>query len=167
MTKMESEVLLNTKFIGNKTITPSHKTQYNTRTGTMLLDRLRLGNDESDDFISEVIKEFLIDQKQNVQKVKVYNRINKNGKNMKLARVIFAQQTVPGFMKVSNKNICIGEELPTPMICKYCLKFGHMFKQCANNMKRRFKCGSVDHSQEECNTLIWFHCTESRQALSK
>ena len=107
------------------------------------------------------------DQKQNVQKVEVYDKINRNGKKMKLARVVFAQQTVPGFMKVGNKKISIREELPTPMFCKYCLKFGHAFKRCANDIKRCFKCGSVDHSQEECrNTLGCFHCKESHHALS-
>ena len=38
MTKMDSEVLLNTKFMGDKAVTPSDKTHYNIRTGTMLLD---------------------------------------------------------------------------------------------------------------------------------
>ena len=114
----------------------------------MFLDRLRLGKDESDDFISEAMNEILIDQKQTVQKVEVYDKINKNGKNMKLARVVFSQQTVPGFMKVGNKKRCIREELPTPVICKFCRKFGHTFKCCTNNIKRCFKCRSVDHSQE-------------------
>ena len=133
----------------------------------MLLDILRLTNDESDDFISEAIKEIWMDQKQNVQKDEIYGRINKNGKNMKLARVIFRQQIVPDFMKIGNKKISIREELPAPMICKYCLKFGHTFKRCANNIERCLKCGSVDHLHEECNTLICFQCKESHQPLSK
>ena len=35
ITKTESEVFLNTKFIGNETVTPSDKTHCNIRTGTM------------------------------------------------------------------------------------------------------------------------------------
>ena len=147
MTQLESEILLNTTVIGDKPVTLSDKTHYNTRSGTMLLDRLRLDKDESDNFISEAIKEILMDQKQNVQKVEVFDKTNKNGKIMKLARVIFAQQTIPSFMKVGNKKISIREEFPTPVVCntKYCLKFGHTSKQCTNNIRRCFKCGSEDH----------------------
>ena len=36
MTKVESEILLNTKNIGNKDVTTSDKTCYNTNTRTML-----------------------------------------------------------------------------------------------------------------------------------
>ena len=135
MTKIESEVLLDTKFFGNKTVTPSDKTQYTVRTGTMLIERLRLGNDENDGFISEAIKEILIDQKQNVQNIEVYDKINRNRINMKLARVVFAQKTVPGFMKVGYKKISIWQGLPTPMICKYCQKYGYTFKQYTHNIK--------------------------------
>ena len=107
--------------------------------------RLRLGKDGSDDFGSEVIKEILTDQKQNVQKVKVYEKINEDEEIMKMSRD-FGQQTVSSFLKIHVKKISIRKELPKPEICNHCLKFGHLFKWCASNIKSRLKCGSVDHS---------------------
>ena len=81
----QSKLLLETKKLGNKVVTPSSNNQYNKRTGTMLLDRLRLGADESDHFIADAIKEVLFDQLQNVSEVQIFERSFKTQKSLKMA----------------------------------------------------------------------------------
>jgi len=60
----QSKVLLRTKAIGSREVFATDRTQFNTRSGTMILDRLRLDEYESEEFICNAIKEILSGQKQ-------------------------------------------------------------------------------------------------------
>ena len=102
----ESMKLLKTTKLGTHHVNASDEAQYNTRTGTMLLDRLRIEND-SNESVCETLKEILEDQKHNIRSVTVYERSSvKTGRNIKIAKITFAQQTLPTFMSIGNKKNC-------------------------------------------------------------
>ena len=57
----------------------------------------------------------------------------------------FKRQTMPTYyMKVGNRKISIQES------CQDCLEFERTENKCTNNYTRCFRCGSLDHSTEEC-----------------
>lgn len=168
-TEAQSKLLLETTKLGNKNVVATDINQYNHKTGTMLLDRLRLGVDESDTFIAEAIKEILTDQKQLVSSVQIFERKSfKTKQIMKVARIVFNQQTIPTYMKMGNKRITIQEEIPRPMQCKGCLRFGHTKKRCRCDYVRCNKCGSKEHLNEECTeTECCVNCSGTHQAFAR
>ena len=166
-TESQSNLLLTIRKIGNKEFIPTDKTQYNCRSGTMLLDRLRLGKDESNYFIAEGIKEILTDQHHKVNDVQIYEKTSfRTTENIKIARIVFGQQTIPSFMKVGNKKIQIREELPRPFHCRKCLKFGHTKKYCKDETALCYTCGQQYHGESCDKPLSCFNCGDTHHAFS-
>ena len=166
----QSELLLSTNKLCSKEVSPKVEEKFNTRVGTMLLDRLGIG-DESNEVLCKCIKEILMSQNHNVSHVYIYERWSSRIKrNIKIAKVTFNQQSIPKFMKVGVKRISIQEELPKPMQCKICLKFGHTSNRCINKSNpeynRCFKCGTQKHD-DDCDLTACFNCGGPHHAFSR
>ena len=166
-TEAQSKLLLQTSKIGNEEFMPTDKTHYNTRSATMLLDKLRLGKEETDGFIADAIKEILTDQHHKVNDVQIYEKLSfKSKQKIKLARITFGQQTIPFFMKIGNKKIYMKEEIPKPFHCRKCLRFGHTKKYCKEEVALCYRCGQHEHTEECMEPLSCFNCRESHHAFS-
>ena len=131
--------------------------------------RLRVEND-SNESICEIIKEILEDQKHSIKSVNIYERRSRKiEKNLKIAKIVFAQQTIPNSVKIGNKKIPIREEYPKPMQCRVCLKYEHTARRCRSLATQRcFKCGSIDHTSDNCgNSFKCFNCSGSHHAFAR
>ena len=170
-TEAQSKLLLETNSLCMKNVEPKVEARYNTRIGTMLLDRLRVDN-EPNEVLCECINDILTAQKHNVLDVKIYERTStKTRKNLRIAKVTFGQQTIPHYMKVGVKKISIQEDFPKPMQCRICLKFEHTHKRCPNKEdlkeKRCFKCGKEGHDDDVCAVIECYNCGGSHHAFSR
>ena len=170
-TEAQSKLLLGTNSLGMKNVEPKVEARYNTRVGTMLLDRLRV-EDEPNEVLCECIQDILTTQKHNVLDVKIYERKStKTRKNLRIAKVTFGQQTIPQYMKVGVKRISIQEEFPKPMQCKICLRFEHTYKRCPSkdelNSQRCFRCGKEEHDEDTCTIVECYNCGGSHHAFSR
>ena len=91
----QSKLLLATNNLCSKEVSPKVEEKFNTRVGTMLLDRLRIGN-ESNAVFCECIEDIPTLQNHNVSHVHIYERFStKTDRNIKIAKIIFNQQTIP------------------------------------------------------------------------
>ena len=170
-TEAQSKLLLETNSLCMKVVEPKVEARYNTRVGTMLLDRLRV-EDESNEVLCDCIKDILTSQKHNVLDVKIYERQStRTKKNLRIAKVTFGQQTIPRHMKVGVKRISIQEEFPKPMQCRICLRFEHTHKRCPNredvNSKRCFRCGKEGHDANICTDVECYNCGGLHHAFSR
>ena len=71
-------------------------------------------------------------------------------------------------MKMGNKRISIKEEIPRPMQCKVCLRFGHTKKRCKCDYSRCIRCGLRDHPQENCREPeCCYNCNGPHHAFAR
>ena len=146
-----SKELLGLKSLGSVPVISTDKNEFNKRTCTVLVHQFLPGPGASDDFIAATIGEVFADQGHTVDSVVVFEKASfRSQAPVKVAKLTLHQQTLPPFIRFAGSRIRVQEELPTPLHCSVCLRFGHSAKICKSTVPLCFKCGLPDHDPLSC-----------------
>ena len=169
-----SKALMNLNNIGKAEnfpgydVQPTDQNMFNQRIGTVRVDLFQPGPDTSNEFISETIKIICTDQNHSIEDISIYEIITRNKIKVKLAKIIFKQQSLPNFITFAGRRIKVQEQLPRPMQCRKCLLFGHTSKRCKKEEQRCARCNTTEHPENDCRSALkCANCLEPHHAFDR
>ena len=160
-TEAQSEAYLRLKQLGTTNVEVTKHESLNYRYGTVAIPQQAEKIDLEED--KACLLRLLKNRNPEVVDVEMYEiqsrkQTNYNNKTIQIAKIKFESNIVPQKIIILGENREVREQMPKPMQCKVCHRFGHTAKKCRSNATCVI-CSSEDHNSS-------WNCREERKCVN-